>query len=91
MEKNVGDLISKFADATKIRGVADSKEDCPRIQQDINWLETWAERWQMEFNPDKYEVMRFGMSIAEGKYTVNSRALRNISIQKNLGMQIHSS
>ena len=28
----------------------DSKEDCQRIQQDIDRLETWAEKWQMEFN-----------------------------------------
>jgi len=45
----------------------------------------------MEFNPDKCEVMRFGRSTAERKYTVNGRALRNISIQRDLGVQIHSS
>ena len=49
-------MIGKFADDTKIGGVVDS-EDCQRIQQDVNWLETWAERWQMELNPDKCEVM----------------------------------
>ena len=46
LEETVGGLISKFADDTKIGGVADSEEDCQRMQQDINQLETWAKRWQ---------------------------------------------
>ena len=49
----------------KFGGVLDSEEDCQRIQQDINRLETWAERWRMEFNLYKCKVMRFGRSTAE--------------------------
>ena len=45
----------------------------------------------MEFNPDKCEVMQLGRSTAEGKYTVNGRAHRNIIIQRDLSVQIHSS
>ncbi|XP_038666340.1 probable G-protein coupled receptor 141 isoform X4 [Scyliorhinus canicula] len=47
---------------TKVGGIADSDEDCQRIQQDLDHLETWAERWQMVFNPDKCEVMHPGRS-----------------------------
>ena len=36
LEKDVAGLISKFADDTKIAGVADSDEHCQRIQQDID-------------------------------------------------------
>ena len=60
LEEDVAGLNSKFADDTKIAGVADSDEHCQRIQQDIDRLENWAEKWQMEFNPDKCEVMHFG-------------------------------
>eukprot|EP00061_Rhincodon_typus_P015499 g43209.t1 len=56
LEENVAGLVSKFVDDTKIGGVADSEEDSQRIQQDIYQLEAWAEKWQMEFNPDKCEV-----------------------------------
>ena len=31
LEENIAGLISKFADDTKIGGVADSDEDCQRI------------------------------------------------------------
>eukprot|EP00061_Rhincodon_typus_P005133 g24278.t1 len=91
LEENVAGLIRKFADVTKIGGVADSEEDCHKIQQDIDQLEAWAEKWQMEFNRDKCEVMHFGKSSTGGNYTVNGRTLRSIEMQKDLGVQVHRS
>jgi len=44
LEENVGGLISKFVDDTKIGEVADSVGDCQRIQQDIDRLETWTQK-----------------------------------------------
>ena len=67
LEENVTGLISKFADDTKVGGFADSDEDHQRMQQDIDQLETWAERRQTEFNLDKCEVMHFGRSNTDGK------------------------
>ena len=91
LEENVGGLISKFADDTKIGGVSDSARDCQKIQQDIDRLETWAQKWQMAFNPDKREVMHFGGSNLGVNYIVNGRTFRNINIQRDLGVQLHSS
>jgi len=84
-------LISKFADDTNVDGISDSNEDRQRIQQDVGRLETWAERWQMEFNPDKCEVMHFGRSNAGRKYTMNGRTLKSIDRQRDLGVQVHKS
>eukprot|EP00061_Rhincodon_typus_P016443 g44662.t1 len=53
LKENIAGLISKFADNAKIGGIEDSEEDCQRIQQVIDHLETRAEKRQMEFNPDK--------------------------------------
>ena len=50
-------MISNFADDTKMAGLADSEEHCQRIQNDIDRLEIWAKKWQMEFNPDKCKVL----------------------------------
>ena len=59
-------MISKFADDTKMAGLAGSEEQCQAIQQDIDRLVYWAEKWQMEFNPNKCEVMHFGRNNVGG-------------------------
>ena len=91
LEESVTGLLSKFAVNTKVGGFADNDEDHQRIQQDVDQLETWAERWQMEFNPDKCEVMHFGRSNTDRKYTVNGRTLKSIDRQRDLGVQVHRS
>ena len=86
LEENVAGLISK---KSEICCVADSEEDCQRIQQDVDRLETWVEKWQMEFNQDKCEAMHLGRSNACRNYTVNGRILRSIDRQRDLGSHVH--
>ena len=83
LEENVARLISRFADDTKIGEVADSDEDCQRIQQDIDRLGKWAEKCQMEFNLDKCEVMHFGRSNSGGSYKINGRTIRSIDTERS--------
>ena len=45
----------------------------------------------MEFNPDKCEVMHFGRSNTDRKYTVNGRTLKSIDRQRDLGVQVYRS
>ena len=45
----------------------------------------------MEFNPGKCEVLHFGRSNVKGKYTVDGRTLNSTDVQRDLGVQVHSS
>eukprot|EP00061_Rhincodon_typus_P018694 g47976.t1 len=51
-------------------GVVDNEKGYRRILRDADQLESWAEKWQMEFNPDKCEVdFGFAKKIGFGKKT----------------------
>ena len=69
--------------------VSTGDEDCQKIQQGIDRLVNWAEKWQMEFNPDKCEVMHFGRSNSGGSCKINGRTIRSIDTQRDLGVQFH--
>lgn len=53
-------MITKFALNSNIGGVVASKESCQGIQWDVDLLQKWEEKWQIEFSSCKYEVLLFG-------------------------------
>ena len=51
--------VKIYADDTKIyRTIGSPDVDIPALQCDLDRLGVWANKWQMNFNPDKCEVMR---------------------------------
>jgi len=57
---------------------------------DIDQLQIWVEKWQMDFNPGKCEVLHFRRSNVQGKYTVNGRTLNSTDVQSGLGVQVNT-
>ena len=45
--------IFLFADDTKIFRTTKSTDDRKTLQEDINIMLNWADKWQLEFHPNK--------------------------------------
>ena len=55
------DIVSQvrlFADYTAIYLTLENKNDSDKRQRDLDSLQTWEARWDMEFNPSKCQVVR---------------------------------
>ena len=67
-------IISKFADDTKVGRVVANEEDREELQNEIDNLVNWTEKWQMEFNASKCKVIHFGTKNPGYSYTMGGFA-----------------
>ena len=71
--------ILLFADDTKIFHQVSSREDALLIQEDINALECWSDKWLQMFNTDKCHVLTLG-KLDNTKYTHRYTLIKMILI-----------
>ena len=49
-----------YVDDTKIKSTIRTESDVEKLQEDIDSLQTWAEVNNMQFNGNKFQLVRFG-------------------------------
>ena len=55
-------VMSFFVADTKLLRKAYLEDDCEVLQQDLNKLLNWCNKWEMDFNIKVCSVMEFGKS-----------------------------
>lgn len=92
--------VYMFADDTKLYRSIETTDDIDTVQNDINNLFTWSEKWLLRFHPDKCKVLpittkstskidqdgRYSMSTYEGTRT----SLETVKNEKDIGVTIDS-
>ena len=80
--------MSKFLDDNKLCHRARNRDDIKELQEDINELVEWANKWQMSFNVDKCSVMHIGYNNMQSNYNMSNQQLPTTDQQRNLGIII---
>ena len=67
-------------------------EDGKVLQNDLDRLSVWEDRWDMEFNPSKCQVVRVTTSrrLIDVTYTLHGQVLEVVTSAKYLGVDISS-
>jgi len=77
-----------FADDCLLYRRINSTRDSEILQNDLDKLQEWEEKWMMSFNPDKCEVLRLTLkrqNIIQATCTIHGQPLKSVSSAKYLG------
>ena len=64
LPEGLSSYINLFADDVKLLRKVNSQEDYKKLQ-DLNKIQEWSERWEMDFNASKFHVMETGKKLKE--------------------------
>ena len=92
MPLNVKSKVRLFADDTIAYIAVTSQDDQKQLQEDLNCLACWEQKWQMEFHPKKCQVLSISRKRTSLKfdYTLHGHSLEHVSEAKYLGVNFAS-
>ena len=68
-------IVSKFADDTKAGRVVENEQHRDMMQNEINNLVEWTEKYLMKFNIDKCKILHVGRSNMGYDYKMGNKTL----------------
>ena len=81
-------LIRMFADDTKVALKIKNSEDGRKMQEIINNLVAWADKWAMKFNATKCKILHVGKNNPRFEYFMGDTKIEEADEEKDLGVWI---
>lgn len=88
MPEVVNCFIQLFADDAKVFSEIVDESQHNKLQEDLDSLLGWAERWQLVFNAKKCKVMHLGKNNKNFEYHMKEESLETTSCEKDLGVWV---
>ena len=92
MPNHINNFISLFADDAKLFGKSTTPTDRASIQEDLNTLQDWSEKWQLSFNASKCKTLYLGKENVRHGYSMASSSgqvtLEQTTCEKDLGVLV---
>ena len=86
LENYISSKELKFADDTKVFRKVTSVTDKKNVQDDLDKLVKWSEKWQMLFNFGKCKCIHIGHGNMDKEYKMEDAVLGRTTQEKDLGV-----
>jgi hypothetical protein len=83
----VQNIAKLFADDTKLYAVVNKEEEQHSLQNDINNLVHWSDKWLLKFNKSKCKHVHLGHT-TNTKYKMGENEINQATEEKDLGVLI---
>ena len=90
LEEDIVGNVFKFADDTELFRQISDAVDTRGMQEDLDRLVEWADKWQMKFNVSKCKVMHAGKRNPRQSYSMGNIGLKPVEVEKDLAITITS-
>ena len=80
---------SKFADDNKIYGIVNDLKDQRLLQDDLDRIGAWANRWGFELNATKCSVIQYGPG-PKWSFHINGQPLQQSTVERDLGIMVRA-
>lgn len=81
-------FLDIYADDTKTGRVVNTTADALKLQEDINKLSEWAQKWGMTFNVKKCKSIHFGYKNDKHQYKLGGENIEQVSEMRDLGVLV---
>ena len=88
LDDSITSNVLKFADDTKLFRNVNTDGDKQHLQNDLDRLVKWSEKWQMLFNFGICKCLHTGHGNLNVNYTMGDTVISTILIKKDLGVTI---